>query len=221
MPRAASCLFLFQLIEEIDQIEEARPAAGANDRRGHGDAQMAFACVGAADEDRVAFGIEKGARSEFAHLPFIGWRIGGIVKGASYPASRARSANVEALSSLMAWLMLSARTRARFCAALSATRRTTGTLVRFSARAAAQRPCSANDIARVDDDRTGEAESADAGGDLVDLPPRMRARIARSGRRREAATCVISGGAVWAMSSNPCCDSTTMNGRCAPSKSAL
>ena len=44
-----SGLFLFQLVDEADQIEEAPPGANANDRRGHGDAQMGFAGARAAD----------------------------------------------------------------------------------------------------------------------------------------------------------------------------
>ena len=38
-------LFLFQLIDEIDEVEEAPPGARSNDGRGYGDAQMGFACA--------------------------------------------------------------------------------------------------------------------------------------------------------------------------------
>ena len=37
---------------------------------------MGFAGSGAADEDRIAFGVEEGAGGEFANLPFIDRRIG-------------------------------------------------------------------------------------------------------------------------------------------------
>jgi hypothetical protein len=35
-------LFLLQLIDQVDQVEEAPPGAGADDRRGHGDATDGF-----------------------------------------------------------------------------------------------------------------------------------------------------------------------------------
>src|ERR1700735_5579841 len=69
--RATGGLFLFELIDEIDQIEEAASGAGANDRRGDGDAQMGFSRARAADEDRVALGVEEGAGGEFANLAFV------------------------------------------------------------------------------------------------------------------------------------------------------
>jgi hypothetical protein len=37
---------------------------------------MGFAGSGAADEDRIAFGVQEGAGGEFANLPFIDRRIG-------------------------------------------------------------------------------------------------------------------------------------------------
>jgi len=43
---ATGGLFLFQLIDQIDQVEEAPPGAAADDRRGHCDAQMGFAGAG-------------------------------------------------------------------------------------------------------------------------------------------------------------------------------
>jgi hypothetical protein len=69
-------LFLLQLIDQVDQVEEAPPGAGADDRRGHGDAQMGFAGSGAADKDRIALGVEEGAGGEFTNLPLIDRRIG-------------------------------------------------------------------------------------------------------------------------------------------------
>ena len=74
-------LFLLQLIDRIDGIEEAPPGAGAHDRRGHGDAQMGFARAVfvkslAADEYRVAPGVEEGARGGFAHEACIDGRAG-------------------------------------------------------------------------------------------------------------------------------------------------
>ena len=73
--RASGGLLLFELIDEIDQIEEAPPGAGANDRRGDGDAEMGFARTGSAYEDRVTLGVEEGAVAEFAHLAFVDRRI--------------------------------------------------------------------------------------------------------------------------------------------------
>ena len=39
-------LFLFELIDEIDEVEEAASRPLADDRRGDGDRQMGFACAG-------------------------------------------------------------------------------------------------------------------------------------------------------------------------------
>src|SRR5271168_1202105 len=74
-PAAAGGFLVFELIDEIDQIEETSPGAGADDRRSYGDAKMGFARACAADEDRVAFGVEEGAGGEFANLHFIDRRI--------------------------------------------------------------------------------------------------------------------------------------------------
>jgi hypothetical protein len=73
---ATGRLFLFELVDQIDQVEEASSRAGADDGRGHGDAEMGFAGAGAADEDGVALGVEERAGGEFAHLPFIDRRVG-------------------------------------------------------------------------------------------------------------------------------------------------
>src|ERR1700689_2818334 len=70
-PAAAGGFLLFELIDEIDQIEETSPGAGANDRRSHADAKLGFARACAADEDRVAFGVEESAVGEFDHLAFM------------------------------------------------------------------------------------------------------------------------------------------------------
>src|SRR5277367_4159759 len=74
-PAAAGSFLLFELIDEIDQIEETSPGAGANDRRSHADTKMSFARACAANEDRVAFGVEESAGGEFANLAFIDRRI--------------------------------------------------------------------------------------------------------------------------------------------------
>ena len=73
---AAGRLLLLELVDKIDEVEEPSPGASADDRRGHGDAEMGFAGSGAADEDRIAFGVEESAGGEFANLPFIDRRIG-------------------------------------------------------------------------------------------------------------------------------------------------
>ena len=76
-PAAASGgLFLLELIDQIDEVEEASPGAGTNDRRGHGDAKMGFAGAGPADEDGIALGVEEDAGGELTNLPFIDRRIG-------------------------------------------------------------------------------------------------------------------------------------------------
>ena len=75
-PAASGSLLLFELIDQIDQIEEASPGAGADDRRGHCNAEMGFSGAGAADEDCITFGIQEAAGGELADLPFIDRRIG-------------------------------------------------------------------------------------------------------------------------------------------------
>lgn len=72
---AAGGLLLLQLIDQIDEVEEASPGACADHRRGDGDAEMGFAGAGATDEDGVALGVEEGAGGEFAHLALIDRRI--------------------------------------------------------------------------------------------------------------------------------------------------
>src|SRR5208337_1245462 len=56
---AAGRLLLLELVDKIDEVEEPSSGASADDRRGHGDAEMGFAGSGAADEDRIAFGVEE------------------------------------------------------------------------------------------------------------------------------------------------------------------
>ena len=76
-PAAATCGFLLlQLIDQIDEVEEASPGAVADDRRGYGDAEMGFAGAGAANEDGIALGIQEGASGEFTNLPLIDRCIG-------------------------------------------------------------------------------------------------------------------------------------------------
>ena len=43
---AVAGVFLFELIDQIDQIDEALPGTGADYSGGHGDAQMGFAGTG-------------------------------------------------------------------------------------------------------------------------------------------------------------------------------
>jgi hypothetical protein len=43
---AAGGLLLFELIDEIDEIEEASPGPGANDGRGDADGEMSFTGAG-------------------------------------------------------------------------------------------------------------------------------------------------------------------------------
>src|SRR5581483_4740553 len=73
---AAGGLLLLQLVDEIDQVEETPPGAGADDSRCDADAEMGFSGAGSADEDRVALGVEERAGGELANLPLVDWRIG-------------------------------------------------------------------------------------------------------------------------------------------------
>jgi hypothetical protein len=73
---AAGGLLLLELIHQIDEVEEPAPGAGADHRRGDADAKMRLAAAGAANENRVALGVEKAAAGELAHLAFIDRRIG-------------------------------------------------------------------------------------------------------------------------------------------------
>jgi hypothetical protein len=73
---AAGGLFLFELVDEIDEIKESASRPGANDGRGDADGEMGFACAGSADEDRVAPDVEESASGEFANLAFIDRGIG-------------------------------------------------------------------------------------------------------------------------------------------------
>ena len=74
---------------------------------------------------------------------------------------------------------LSAMTSALRCASDRCPRRMTGTSRNCRRFAASSRPCPAMIVpVRIDQDRIGPAELADAGGDLVDLTIGVRARIA-------------------------------------------
>src|SRR5208282_4263807 len=64
-------LLLFELIDQVDQIEEASPGPGADDGRGDADAEMGFAGAGAADEDGVALGVEEGTGGELSNQALI------------------------------------------------------------------------------------------------------------------------------------------------------
>src|ERR1700736_5767800 len=67
---------LLELVDEIDQIEEAPPGTGADDGRRNSNAEMRFAGAGATDEDGIALGVEEGAGGELAHLALIHRCIG-------------------------------------------------------------------------------------------------------------------------------------------------
>lgn len=73
---AAGGLLLLELVDQIDEVEEPAPGTGADDCRGHGDAEMGFAGSSAANEDRVALGVEEGAGGELAHLALIDRCVG-------------------------------------------------------------------------------------------------------------------------------------------------
>src|SRR4051794_1736626 len=73
---ASGSLLLLELVDQIDEIEEAAPGAGADNGCGHCDAEMGLAGAGSADEDGVALGIKESAGGEFAYLAFIDWCIG-------------------------------------------------------------------------------------------------------------------------------------------------
>jgi len=68
-------LFLFELIDEIDEVEEAASRSRPDDGCRDGDRQVGFACTRAAYQNEVAFGFDKVAAGEFADLALIDWRI--------------------------------------------------------------------------------------------------------------------------------------------------
>src|ERR1700722_6457296 len=64
-------LFLFELIDEIDEIEEASARSGTDDGGGDGDRQMGLSRAGPADQDQIALSVDEVAGGEFANLPFV------------------------------------------------------------------------------------------------------------------------------------------------------
>src|SRR5258708_4599587 len=54
----ARSLLLLELVDEIDEVEEPSPGAGADHGRSNGNAEMGFAGAGAADEYGVSLGAE-------------------------------------------------------------------------------------------------------------------------------------------------------------------
>jgi hypothetical protein len=60
---AAGGFLLLELVDQIDEVEEAAPSPGADDGRGDADAQVGFAGAGAADEDGVALGLRSATTS--------------------------------------------------------------------------------------------------------------------------------------------------------------
>src|SRR6202451_996571 len=67
----SGALSLFELIDEIDEIEEAAARSGADDRGGGRDRQVGLSRTGPADQDEIALGIDEVAGGEFANLPFV------------------------------------------------------------------------------------------------------------------------------------------------------
>jgi hypothetical protein len=73
---AAGGLFLLELVDQIDQVEEAAPGAGADDRGSDANGEMSLSSAGAADEDSVALGVEESAGGEFAQLALVDRGLG-------------------------------------------------------------------------------------------------------------------------------------------------
>src|SRR5438477_6508948 len=73
---SASGLLLFELIDQIDQIEEAPPGPGADDRRGDTDTEMGLAGAGSADEDGVAPVVEESAGCQLTDFALIDRCVG-------------------------------------------------------------------------------------------------------------------------------------------------
>ena len=73
---AAGGLLLLELIDQIDQVEEASPGATADDCGGDGDAQMGFAGAGTADEDGIALGIQERTGGAFTNQSGIDGGVG-------------------------------------------------------------------------------------------------------------------------------------------------
>src|SRR5438552_4617829 len=64
-------LFLFKLVDEVDEIEEAAARSGADDDGGDSDGEMGLSRAASTDQDEVALGFDKVAAREFADLSFI------------------------------------------------------------------------------------------------------------------------------------------------------
>ena len=74
-PAAADGFLLFELIDEIDQIEETSPGAGANDRRSHADAKMGFARAGRDSDMAPGFWrVKRQSTTRFIRLRAKRWR---------------------------------------------------------------------------------------------------------------------------------------------------
>src|SRR5712691_10247787 len=69
-------LLLLELVDEIDEVEEPTPGAGADHGGCDGNTQMSLPAARAADEDSVALGIQEGAGRQLAHLSLIHGRVG-------------------------------------------------------------------------------------------------------------------------------------------------
>ena len=69
-------LLLFELVGQIDEVEEPASGTGADHRRGETDAQIRLPSTGAADKDRIAPGVQECAGGKFAHQALIDRRVG-------------------------------------------------------------------------------------------------------------------------------------------------
>src|SRR5450759_186754 len=66
----------FELVDEIDEVEEPSSSTATDDGGSDGDAQMGFAGSGSTDKDAVALGVQKSAGRELANLPLIHGCVG-------------------------------------------------------------------------------------------------------------------------------------------------
>ena len=70
-PTATSGLFLFELIDKIDKVEEASTGPGSDNACSHANAEMALAGASAPDKDGIALGVQKGSRGKLTQLVTI------------------------------------------------------------------------------------------------------------------------------------------------------
>ena len=72
---AGSCLSV-ELVDQIDDIEEAATSTAANAGAGDADSQVRLARACAADQHQIALTCQVATAGEVAHQGFVDWRVG-------------------------------------------------------------------------------------------------------------------------------------------------